>query len=150
MLFNYQKKLLQKEHEENFKQKQIEKGVKAALEKEERANTRLFKKALRRTRSKSPFRKNRHTELQMKNLPLLKQAENYESNMFPLTKTDSLDNIMYEGLSNKAQSLGMSTTLNNARAKSAHALGKRLRSASLGRSFIHPRVESSQHPQARE
>ena len=90
---NYQDKLVRKEQELRERQEQAQKDLQKVKEREERAATLLFKKAMRRTaRSKSP---RRHTEMQISNRAALKQADNYDSNMFPLTKTDSVEEIMH-------------------------------------------------------
>ena len=92
---NYQDKLARKEQELREKHEQAQKDLQKVREREERAATLLFKKAMRRTaKSKSPGR--RHTEMQMiSHRAGIKQADNYDSNMFPLTKTDSLEEIMH-------------------------------------------------------
>jgi len=78
-------------------------------------------------------------------LPNLKQAENYESNMFPLTKTESVEEIIYY-MSNTCMGAIQEKQYNN-RAKSAHVLGARSKSLN-NKSFsqANPRIESSKNP----
>ena len=131
MLSNYRDKIAKKEQELLEKHEQAKRDMQRVKEREERAASLLFKKALRRTKTKSPTsRLQRNTDMQINRLPAVKQAENYDSNMFPLTKTDSLEEIMHL-YSSKTQQLGMSALNFNPRAKSAIPLGGRKSVAGL-------------------
>ncbi len=80
--------------------------------------------------------------MQLNHLPKLKQADYYGSEMFPLNKTDSLENMMQHIASTKNKLIGGSLrSISSPRAKSAHPLGgQRTRSTNN----MKPRVESSQ------
>ena len=63
-------------------------------------------------------------------MPQLKQAENYDSNVFPLTKAESVEDIIYY-MGDQTQYVGMGAIQEKyKRARSAHVLGPR--SKSLG------------------
>ena len=89
MLQNHHEKLAKQKQELEEKQRKAQKDWEALKNRETRSATRLFKKALKRTKTKSPTRF-RHSEMLMSHLPQIRQAVEYDCNMFPLTKTDSL------------------------------------------------------------
>ena len=79
--------------------------------------------------------------MQLNHLPKLRQADYYDSEMFPLNKTDSLENMMQYIASTKNKLVGGSLrSISSPRAKSAHNLGGQ-RNRSIHN--MKPRVESS-------
>ena len=63
MILNYKDKVAKREQELFDKYQQAKFDMQLVKQKEERAATLLFKKAMRRTRSKSPIRLASHTDM---------------------------------------------------------------------------------------